>query len=92
MSAKFSEIVIEGSFMLVKGFILGFLSSRESTDRYFFHRKVGIRRETFREMLKEFFELDNYAHVCLDNSLVDEFKEASKLFTSVTGNEIKSIK
>jgi len=92
MSTKFSEIVIEGRFMLAKGFLLGFLSQAKADGRYFFHRKVGIRRETFRELLKEFFELDNYAHICLEENLVDRFVEASKLYTKVTGNEIKSIK
>ncbi|MBD3223891.1 MAG: hypothetical protein GF313_04130, partial [Caldithrix sp.] len=65
MSRKFSELVIEGPFMLVKGFLVGFLAVKNPEGRYFFHRKAGIRRETFKEFLKDFFELDNYVHLCL---------------------------
>ena len=92
MSKKYSEIVIEGGFMLAKGFLLGFLSTAKPGSRYFFHRKHGIRRETFKELLKELFELDNFAHVCLETELVDNFKEASKLYTEITGNTIKAVK
>jgi len=92
MSKKYSEIVIEGGFMLVKGFLLGFLASAKPGSRYFFHRKSGIRRETFRELLKEFFELDNHVHVCIDNDLVADFTEATSLYSETTGNKIKSTK
>jgi len=92
MSVKFSEIVIEGRFMMVKGFLLGFLSQAKADGKYFFHRKEGIRRETFKEMIKEFFELDNHTHICLEDDLVDRFVDAGRLYQSITGNEIKSIK
>lgn len=92
MSKKYSEIIIEGSFMLAKGFLLGFLSTTQQQGGYFFHRKSGIRRETFRELLKDFFELDNHVHVCLEKSLVDKFKKASSLYTEITGNKIVSEK
>jgi len=92
MKQNFSEIVIEGRFMLVKGFLLGFLSQKNPDGRYFFHRKSGIRRETFKEMLKDFFELDTYAHFCLQSDLVDSFVKACDLYTKVTGNKIKSVK
>lgn len=92
MSKQFSEIVIEGGFMLAKGFLLGFLSQQEGDTKYFFHRKSGIRRETFRELLKEFFELDNHVHVCLQQDLVEKFEKATKLYADVTGNKIKSVK
>lgn len=92
MNNNFSEIVIQGPFMLAKGFLLGFLSQVKADGKYFFHRKAGIRRETFKELLKEFFELDDYAHICLESALVESFVDASKLYTEVTGNKIKSIK
>ncbi len=92
MSQKYSEIVIEGNFMLAKGFLLGFLSQTKPDAKYFLHRKSGIRRITFSEMLKEFFELDNFVHFCLEDSLVDSFKKATELYTKVTGNKIKSVK
>ncbi len=92
MSNKYSEIVIEGNFMLAKGFLLGFLSQTKPESKYFLHRKSGIRRSTFSEMLKEFFELDNYVHFCLEDSLVESFKKAAELYTKVTDNKIKSVK
>ena len=92
MQTTFSEIVVEGRFMLVKGFLLGFLSVKNPEGKYFFHRKAGIRRETFKDFLKEFFELDNYVHLCLEDNLVKPFVDASKLYTKITGNAIKSIR
>jgi len=92
MSTPFSEIVIEGPFMLVKGFLLGFLSNKSVENPYFFHRKAGIKRDTLRNFLKELFELDNYAHLCLRSDLVEEFKSATKFYTKITGMKIQSIK
>lgn len=92
MSKKYTEIVLEGNFMLAKGFLLGFLSNAKPDSKYFFHRKSGIRRETFRELLKEFFELDNHVHVCIESDLVEPFKKSLKLYTDITGNAIKSEK
>lgn len=92
MGKKYSEIIVEGGFMLAKGFLLGFLSTTQQQGGYFFHRKSGIRRETFRELLKDFFELDNHVHVCLEQSLVEKFKTASSLYTEITGNKIVSEK
>jgi hypothetical protein len=92
MSIPFSEIVIEGPFMLVKGFLLGFLSNKTVDNPYFFHRKAGIKRDTLRDFLKELFELDNYAHLCLRSDLVEEFKSATEFYTKITGMKIQSVK
>lgn len=89
---KYSEVVIQGPFMLVKGFLLGFLSQTKADSKYFFHRKAGIRRETFKELLKELFELEDHVHVCLESALVEPFSKALELYTKITGNEIKSVK
>jgi len=83
---------MEGPFLLVKGFLLGFLAGVKPDGRYFFHRRAGIRRDTFREFIKELFELENYQHLCLQSDLVDRFKEATKLYSKVTGLDIKSVK
>ena len=92
MSKQYTEIVLEGNFMLAKGFLLGFLSTTKPDSKYFFHRKVGIRRETFRELLKAFFELDNHVHICIESDLVKPFKKALNLYTKVTHNVLKSEK
>ena len=92
MARTFHEIVMEGTFLLVKGFLLGFLGGVKPEGRYFFHRRAGIRRDTFREFIKELFELENYQHFCLESDLVDKFIEGTKLYSKVTGMEIKSVK
>ena len=92
MSRTFSELVVEGPFMLVKGFVVGFLAGTKPDGEYFFHRKVGIRRETLKGFLKEFFELDNHVHLCLEDDLLEKFKEAAKLYEDRTGMKIQSIK
>ncbi len=92
MSKTFSEIVIEGPFMMVKGFLLGFLACKKPDGKYFFHRKANIRRETLKEFVRELFELENYVHLCLEDDLIEPFKEAFTLYNKVTGYEIKSIK
>ncbi len=92
MSRQYSELVIEGPFMLIKGFLLGFLSVKNPEGRYFFHRKSGIRRETFKEFLKEFFEMDNYVHLCLENDLIEPFQKAIERYKQTTHIEIQSQK
>jgi hypothetical protein len=92
MSHSFSEIVIEGPFMLVKGFLVGFLSAAKPDGKYFFHRKAGIHRETLKGFLKELFELDNHVHLCIESDLIDRFIESVKLYTKITGMKIQSVK
>ncbi len=88
----FSELVIEGPFLLVKGFLVGFLSCAKPEGKYFFHRKSGIRRETLKDFLKDFFELDNYVHLCLETELVDQFLGAAKFYQEKTGMKVQSVR
>jgi len=90
MARSYHEIVVEGPFMLAKGFLVGFLAGTKSEGRYFFHRKAGIRRETLKGFLKEFFELDNHVHLCLESALVDKFEEATYLYTKITDMKVVS--
>ncbi len=92
MSKEYNEIVMEGPFMLVKGFVLGFLGNISPKSKYFFHRKTGIHRETLKGFLKELFELDNVVHLCLEADLMKKFKKAAEIYKQVTGLEIKSVK
>jgi len=92
MNQPFYEIVIEGPFMLVKGFVVGFLAGVKPDGEYFFHRKAGIRRETLKGFLREFFELDNHVHLCLEPDLIERFKKAAELYKTKTGMKIESIK
>ena len=72
MQEKFTELVVSGSFALVKGFLLGFKGGSETDFCYFFHRKSGIRRDTLVELLKEVLDLDNYVHLCLEDKVVQQ--------------------
>jgi hypothetical protein len=92
MKKHFSEMVIEGPFILVKGFLMGFLYGSDRQFQYFFHRKHGIRRETFREFIKELFEFENYVHLCLENSIVQNFSDAIKKSNEKIGLKIKSVR
>ena len=90
MAKGFSELVIEGPFGLVKGFLMGFIYGSGKEYNYFFHRKEGIRRETFKEILKELFEYENYVHVCLENEAVAKFSEAIDYAHEKIGLSVKS--
>ncbi len=76
MITTFSELVIEGSFPLVKGFLMGFRSGMGNPFEYFFHRKTGIRRETLKDVLGELFDLENLVHVCVENRVVEALQQA----------------
>ena len=92
MQKSFSELVIEGQFVLVKGFILGFLHGSDHEFDYFFHRKYGIRRETFKEFIKELFEFENHVHVCLENNVIPKFIKAIEKSKENIGMEVKSVR
>ena len=90
MQAKFTELVVSGSFALVKGFLLGFKGGSEADFDYFFHRKSGIRRDTLAELLKEVLDLDNYVHLCLEDTVVPAFKRAVAEAEPLVGIRIKN--
>jgi hypothetical protein len=92
MKQSFYEIVLEGNFMMVRGFIIGFMAATKQDGLYFFHRKTGIRRETLKEFIREFFELENHTHFCLEADLIEHFKTAAKYYEKQTEMEVKSIK
>jgi len=92
MQKSFSELVIEGQFVLVKGFILGFLYGSGQEFDYFFHRKHGIRRDTFREFIKELFEFESHVYVCLDNKVLPKFLKAIEKSKEKIGLKLKSVR
>ncbi len=89
MSTRFKELVISGSFGLVKGFLLGYRSGRGTDFRYFFHRKSGIRRDTLGELVKEVFDMENLVHVCIEESEAGGFKNAVTQNSAAVGMEVK---
>ncbi len=54
MNQSFYEIVLEGNFMMVRGFIIGFMAATKQDGLYFFHRNTGIRRETLKSLYENF--------------------------------------
>ena len=92
MQKNFSELVIEGQFILVKGFILGFMHGSDHEFDYFFHRKHGIRRETFKDFIKEIFELESHVHVCIENNIVPKFLKAVEKSQDKIGLQVNSVR
>lgn len=89
MSALYRELVISGSFALVKGFLRGYRHGAGLEFGYFFHGRSGIRRETLAELLKEALELDSYVHVCMQGDAVEGFKRAVREAGSAVGIQVK---
>ena len=73
MKNTYSELVIKAPFLLVKGLLLGFMYGRGTEFNFFFHRKTGIRRETFGELVRELLVLDTHTYLCLPDDVVDDF-------------------
>jgi hypothetical protein len=92
MPKGYRELVVAGSFALVKGFLLGFRCGTGKEFSYFFHRKSGIRRDTLAELVKDVLELDNYVHLCLEEDIVESFKEAVAKAGPVVGIEIRNVR
>ena len=93
MKKTFSELVIEGNFTLVKGFLMGFICGVSPETKYFFNRKTGIiRRDTLMGLVKEFLEFEDYIYICLEDSIIDDFKKAVEIAEPKIGIQIKDIK
>jgi len=76
MGKSFTKLTIDGHFILVKGFLMGFWSTQTPQPRYFFHRNTGIHNETFKEIITEFFELKDEVSLCLESDAVPAFLQA----------------
>lgn len=76
MGVQYYELIIRSPFLLVKGFLMGYMHGRGESFKYFFHRKAGIRRETLGEVLKEYLTMDNYTHLCLPENVAEHFVSA----------------
>jgi hypothetical protein len=90
MNTTYTELVIEGPFILVKGFLMGFWATQPTPPPYFIHRKAGIRRSTLRDLVVELFELENLVHLCLADDAVAAFEVAVEKAGQVIGLKIRS--
>ena len=89
MSKDFTELVIDGNFDLVKGFLLGFKCGTDSEFEYFFHHKSGIRRDPLAGLIKGVLSLDTAAHLCLESAALDQFRKAVEKSRPIIGLEIE---
>ena len=76
MSTKFSEVIINAPFMLVKGFLMGYMQGTNKDFEYFFHRKHNIERESMGELMRELFHVECHTHICLPTDIIPEFQES----------------
>ena len=91
MPSAFSELVIEGPFMLVKGFLMGYIYGSGKNIQYFFHRKAGIKQETLKDMLKGLLDFENYVHLCIESRMVGAFTGAIEQSQEKIGLSVKSV-
>ncbi|MBN2430689.1 MAG: hypothetical protein JXQ27_04405 [Acidobacteria bacterium] len=92
MADRFAEMVISSPFILVKGFLLGWIHGRDDRPVYYFSRRSGIKTETLAEHLKDWLGLENYVHLCLECDYVQSFKDAVSATQEKLGMEIISCK
>ena len=90
MLKTFSEVVVNGSFSVVKGFVLGFLSTRHPDARYYFYQKSGIiRHDSLAGLLKDYLELEQSVYLCLEDTALDDFYRAVEWATPKIGISIR---
>jgi len=92
MEKKFVELVIEGPFILVKGFLMGFIEGLNEKPVYFFSRRSGIRTETLGEAVKEWLGFENLVHLCLEEPFASKFAKAIKNTHHKIAMEVNSTK
>ena len=76
MSTQFSEVIINAPFLLIKGFLMGYMQGAKSDFEYFFHRKHSIKREGVGELMRELFHVECHTHICLPNEIIPAFSAA----------------
>jgi hypothetical protein len=92
VSKTYTELVIEGPFLLVKGLILGFFGPRSENAAWFFHRNAGIHRVTFKELIKEWFEFENLVHLCIEDEAKKLLLQRLEATAEETGLKVLSEK
>ena len=55
-------------------------------------RVRNYQRETLKEFIREFFEMENHVHFCLEADLIDDFKNAVTYYEKQTEMKVQSIK
>lgn len=92
MHPAYSELVIEGPFHLVKGFLTGYRCRGEEPFGIFYHRKAGIRRETFGDVVADLFDLEHLVHVCVEERVLDDLRAAIARAEPIIGIRVRSVR
>jgi hypothetical protein len=76
MENKFTEVVFEGHYDTVRGFIEGFQDGMGTAHKFFFSSEAGIEAETFAELIKEWVFLGHKLHhVVMEDALFAKIKD-----------------
>ncbi|MCU0845253.1 MAG: hypothetical protein MUC76_10040 [Spirochaetes bacterium] len=77
MTKQYSEVVFEGPYSNIRGFIDGFIAGSGKEFAYFFSDNAGVKAETMSEVLKEWISLSNKIHhVVMESDLLDKIKKS----------------
>jgi hypothetical protein len=77
MRKKWYEIVIEGSFDLIQGFIIGFLEGRKIEGAIIFEREHHLKREGKLEQLLRAIHIEqDRVHLIIDEAIYGLLREA----------------
>lgn len=96
MAKQYSEVVFEGHYSNIRGFIEGFIAGSGKELSFFFSEQAGIKAETMSEVLKEWISLSNKIHhVVMESELFEKIKKSLERLTdsdSLNKGSIKSAK
>ena len=78
MSDNYFEVVIKGREEFVKGFVRGVVLGRGLKTKVLFNNESGIKRDSFKERLMEFFDAPTaLTHVIMDTEGVEPLTNMS---------------
>jgi hypothetical protein len=96
MAKQYSEVVFEGHYSNIRGFIEGFIAGSGKELSFFFSEQAGVKSETMSEVLKEWISLSNKIHhVVMESELFEKIKKSLERLTdsdSLNKGSIKSAK
>lgn len=72
MEKEFYELVIEGPYILIKGFITGLLIGSKKMGTVIYNKEKSIKRESFSELLKEWIGVSEpLTHVIISSDIYE---------------------
>ncbi len=87
---EYYELVVEGPYMLVKGFMEGRMTCMEHGELYF-SKEEHIKRETLADKLKEWLGvIENLVHVIVDEKSLPDWERLLSEHGNKVGIELKS--